>query len=166
MQKGRANERSIASDPARKAARSAWQASPDSDAAVAAAAPALADARAQLRKEAPMSISRLLALAAVSALAAPAGALADAPPGAGLVTDDQFGCDNGATVIVHSAGPSAWIDDDHYVVVSRTLRFTDGSTDVQTLGQKSGLGDTIECTAVFPSVSIALTLVRVPPATD
>ena len=66
-------------------------------------------------------------MVAASALAAPAGARADTPPGAGLVTDDQFRCDNAATVIVHSAGPSAWIDDDHYVVVSRTLRFTDGS---------------------------------------
>jgi hypothetical protein len=112
-----------------------------------------------------MRISRLLALAVVSALAAPSGALADTPPGAGLVTDDQFGCDNGATIIVHSAGPSAWIDDDHYLVASRTLTFADGTTDVQTLGAKSALTETITCTAQFPSASVSLTLVRVPPAT-
>ena len=107
-----------------------------------------------------------LLTASLTALAAPAGALADTPPGTGLVTDESFSCDNGATIIVHSAGPSSWIDDAHYVVASRTLTFTDGSTDVQTLGDKTGLTDTITCTAQFERVSISLTLVRVPPATD
>jgi len=105
-------------------------------------------------------------MAAAGALAAPAGALADTPPGAGLVTDDHFACDNGATIIVHSAGPSAWIDDDHFLVVGRTFTFTDGTTELQTLGEKSGLTDTITCTAEFPSASVSLSLVRVRPATD
>ena len=112
-----------------------------------------------------MRISSLVAVVAVSALAAPAGALADTPPGNGLISDHQFDCDNGATIIVHSAGPSSWIDDAHYVVTSRTLTFPNGTTDVQTLGEKTGLTDTITCTAQFERVSISLTLVRVPPAT-
>ena len=124
---------------------------------------------APLRKEAPMRISRpivAVALAAVTALAAPSGATADTPPGSGLVTDDLFSCDNGATVIVHSAGPSAWIDDAHYLVATRTLTFPDGSTDVQVLGEKSGLSDAITCTAELPSVTLTLTFVLVPAATD
>lgn len=101
----------------------------------------------------------------LAALAVPAAALADTPPGTGLVSDDRFSCDNGATIIVHSAaGPSAWIDDAHYLVASRTLTFTDGSTDVQTQGEKSGLTDTITCTAQLERALLSLTLVRVPPA--
>lgn len=108
-----------------------------------------------------------LLTASLAALAVPAAALADTPPGAGLVSDDSFSCDNGAAIIVHSAaGPSAWIDDAHYVVTSRTLTFTDGTTDVQTLGEKTGLSDTITCTAQFERVSISLTLVRIPPTTN
>ena len=107
-----------------------------------------------------------LLTAPLAGLGNPAWALADTPPGGGLVSDDQFSCSNGATIIVHSAGPSAWIDDVHYVVATRTLTFPDGSTDVQTLGEKTSLSDAITCEAVLPRVSISLTLVRVPPATD
>ena len=65
-----------------------------------------------------------------------------------------------------AAGPSAWIDDDHYLVARRTLTFADGTTDVQTQGEKSGLTDTITCTAQLERASLSLALVRVPPATD
>jgi hypothetical protein len=105
-------------------------------------------------------------LAAVTALAAPSGALAETPPGSGLIADDGFSCDNGATIIVHSAGPSSWIDGEHYLVASRTFRFSDGTTDVITLGEKSGLSDTITCTAQFPSATLTLMLVLAPPATE
>jgi hypothetical protein len=100
-------------------------------------------------------------LATVAALAAPAGAVADAPPGEGLVTDDRFSCDNGASIIVHSAGPSSWIEGGHYLVASRTFVFADGTTEVTTLGEKSGLSGTVTCTAEFPFATLTLELVLV-----
>jgi hypothetical protein len=116
-----------------------------------------------------MDLSRPVAavgVAAVTALAAPSGAPADTPPGSGLTSDDRLSCDNGATVVVHSAGPSSWIDGGHYLVATRTLTFSDGSTDVQVLGERSGLSDKVTCTAELPSATLTLTLVLVPPASD
>lgn len=111
----------------------------------------------------------VLALAAMLAFAAPAGA---APPGSGL---ESFTVDCGGTEteVTVSAGSSFWIGDQHYLLTSESGTFTPDGGDPEplgtnTFGNKKGLAGTeITCSAQFVEeggvFEIVITAVAVPP---
>ena len=94
-------------------------------------------------------------------LAVPSSAFA-APPGGGLITE-QFSCGGVETTVVHSAGLSAYVDDQHYVVASFSFTPTGGATETKTFGQKSGLPGAVSCSAEFPEGVFEVVAVPVPP---
>jgi hypothetical protein len=106
-------------------------------------------------------IAGLLSIAALAACAAPAAA---APPGNGLITEGPFSCAGiGETTITHSAGLSAYIGDQHYVVASFAFTPTGEATDTKAFGEKAGLSGSLTCTEQFPEGTFTVVLVPVPP---
>ena len=91
-------------------------------------------------------VAGLLSTAALAVSAAPAAA---APPGKGLVTEGPYSCDGTETTITHSAGLSAYIGDQHYVVAS--------------FGRRTGLSGAVTCTQASPEGVFAVVLLPVAP---
>ena len=84
--------------------------------------------------------------AALGALALAIPAQAATPNGAGLDSIDTATCAGVPGALLHSQGPSFWFGGTHYVAL--TFTFTQGGqSNTKVFGTKSGLGDTIECTA-------------------
>jgi hypothetical protein len=109
-------------------------------------------------------IAGLLTIAALAACAAPAAA---APPGHGLITEGPFSCTGlGDTPITHSAGASAYIGDQHYVVASFEFTPTGGTGEPKQFGQKTGLSGSLTCTQQFPGQgNLTVVLLPVAPGT-
>jgi hypothetical protein len=106
---------------------------------------------------------RFAALLTFAVLALPASASA-APPGHGLITEGPFTCGGVETTIVHSAGLSAYIGDQHYTVASFSFTPDGGTTETQTFGKKSGLGGALSCAQTFPDEGVfTVVLLPVPP---
>jgi hypothetical protein len=105
-------------------------------------------------------IAGLLTIVALVVSAAPAAA---APPGEGLITDDRFICDGNETSVTHSAGPSAWIGDQHYVAVSFSFTPTGEPADTKTFGHKSGLSGAVTCTQESPEGTFTVVALPIPP---
>ena len=83
---------------------------------------------------------------AFGALAVAIPAQAATPNGTGLETIDAATCGGVPGALLHSQGPSFWFGGTHYVAL--TFTFTQGGqSNTKVFGMKSGLGDTIECTA-------------------
>jgi hypothetical protein len=91
---------------------------------------------------------RTIGLAAtLGALALAIPAHAATPNGTGLETIDAATCDGVPGALLHSQGPTFWFGGTHYVGV--TFTFTQGDqSNTKVFGEKSGLADTVECTAV------------------
>ena len=105
---------------------------------------------------------RFAGLVTFAALAVPASAVA-APPGGGLLTE-EFMCGGVPTTIVHSAGLSAYVGDQHYVAASFSFTPGDGgATETKTFGQRRGLSGAVSCSAVSPEGEFAVVAVPVPP---
>jgi hypothetical protein len=106
-------------------------------------------------------IAGLLGIVAFAASAAPAAA---APPGNGLITEGPFVCEGiGETMIVHSAGHSAYIGDQHYVVASFGFTPTGGEPQTMQFGQKAGLSGALTCTLELPEGTFTVVGLPVPP---
>jgi len=71
----------------------------------------------------------------------------------------------GETTITHSAGLSAYIGDQHYVVASFTFIQTGGETNTTTFGRKGGLSGSLTCTQEVPEGTFIVVGVPVPPGT-
>lgn len=106
---------------------------------------------------------RIVGLLSIAALAASAAPAAAAPPGNGLITQGPFSCAGVETTIVHSAGNSAYIGDQHYVLASTSSTPTGGATQTLTFGQKEGLSGSLTCTQVFPERTLTVVLLPVAP---
>jgi hypothetical protein len=109
---------------------------------------------------------RIAGLLSIAALATSAASAAAAPPGKGLVTEGPFFCDGVETTITHSAGLSAYIGDQHYVVASFSFTPTGEPTETTTYGKKAGLpgSGSVTCTQVVPGG--IFTVVGLPVAPD
>jgi hypothetical protein len=112
-------------------------------------------------------MKKLLAVGAfaAAAVALPASpAVAGAPPGQGLETF-TVECAEGSITVVGTRGDSAsrWIDGQHMVLLSITVRTPDGEIIfTKTFGKKTGLATVEEsCTVSDPQGGTA-TVVRVP----
>ncbi len=104
---------------------------------------------------------RFAGLLTLAMLAVPASAAA-APPGGGLISE-EFTCGGEATTIVHSAGLSAYVGDQHYVAKSFSFTPNGGTTETKTFGKKDGLSGAVTCSAEFPEGVFTVTAVPVPP---
>jgi hypothetical protein len=83
-----------------------------------------------------------------------------------LITEGPFACTGlGETSITHSAGPSAYIGDQHYVVASFGFTPTGGTIETKNFGKKAGLSDPLTCTEQFPEGTLTVVLLPVPPGT-
>src|SRR5688572_19389237 len=107
------------------------------------------------------AMRRFAGLLTLAMLAVPASAAA-APPGGGLVSE-QFTCGGEATTIVHAAGLSAYIGDQHYVAKSFSFTPNGGTTETKTFGKKGGLSGAVTCSTEFPEGVFTVTAVPVPP---
>ena len=106
-------------------------------------------------------IAGLLSVVALAASAAPAAA---APPGNGLITEGPFSCAGlGETTIIHSAGHSASIGDQHYAVAGFAFTPTGEATETKAFGEKAGLPGSLSCTQQFPEGTFTVVIVPVPP---
>ena len=102
----------------------------------------------------------LLTIVALAVSAAPAAA---APPGKGLITDGPYSCDGGETTITHSAGLSAYIGDQNYMVASFSFTPTCEPVDTRTFGQRTGLSGGVTCKLEEPDGVFAVVLPPVAP---
>jgi hypothetical protein len=107
------------------------------------------------------SMRRFAGLLTLAVLAVPSSAIA-APPGGGLITE-PFTCGGTETMVVHSAGLSAWVGDQHYAAASFSFTPNGGVTETRTFGKKLGLSGAISCSTVFPEGVFAVVAVPVPP---
>ena len=105
-------------------------------------------------------VAGLLSTAALAVSAAPAAA---APPGKGLVTEGPYSCDGTETTITHSAGLSAYIGDQHYVVASFSFTPTGEPVDTRMFGRRTGLSGAVTCTQASPEGVFAVVLLPVAP---
>jgi hypothetical protein len=102
----------------------------------------------------------LLTIVALAVSAAPAAA---EPPGKGLITEGPYSCDGVETTITHSAGLSAYIGDQHYVVASFSFTPTGEPVDRRTFGHRTGLSGAVTCTLEEPDGVFAVVLLPVAP---
>ena len=105
---------------------------------------------------------RFAGLLTFAVLAVPSSAVA-APPGGGLITE-PFTCDGVETMVVHSAGLSAYVGDQHYTAASFSFTPTGGgATETKTFGQRRGLSGAVSCSTQFPEGVFTVVAVPVPP---
>ena len=123
-----------------------------------------------------MTVRRLAATSAVLAVSAaliPASAGAATPKGH-LPLAFEATCEGlGQVAVIQPAGPTSWMVGRHWLLTSLRQTFVpdDGSDPVvlldETGGRKTGLGESITCTADFPAeggtIHAVATVVPVPP---
>jgi hypothetical protein len=109
-----------------------------------------------------MAIVSLTGLLGWAALASPAAA---APPGAGLETLTAT-CDGQSVTVTTSGGASFWLGDQHYLLTSIQGTAPGGMTFEKSYGNRTGLGNEINCTATIEepegTVTVVVTAVAVP----